>query len=48
MIFVINMIKILLIYLEKKKTGEMYDVVKKLLKEIEDSMPTIEINLNDK
>jgi hypothetical protein len=34
--------------LREKKTGEMYDVVKKLLKEIEDSMPTIEINLNDK
>jgi len=34
--------------LREKKTGEMYDVVKKLLKEIEDSIPTIEINLNDK
>ena len=34
--------------LRQKKTGEMYDLVKKLLKEIEDSTPSIEINLDDK
>lgn len=34
--------------LKQKKTGEMYDLVKNLLKEIEDATPTIEINLDEK
>jgi len=34
--------------LKQKKTGEMYDLVKKLLKEIEDATPSIEINLDEK
>ena len=33
--------------LRQKKTGEMYDLVKKLLKEIEDATPTIEIKLDE-
>jgi hypothetical protein len=34
--------------LREKKTDEMYDLVKKLLKEIEDVTPSIEINLDEK
>ena len=33
--------------LRQKKTGQMYDLVKKLLKEIGDTTPSIEITLDE-